>query len=103
MTFYRVQHAGIGFDEMAHYDLCPDLDEGAHGLAVSGSPDGMDGGSRFGGAWDAMDATDEVVVLEGDIIEQIYDGYRVRPTREVARFTVQAWTQMLADGSAYEF
>ena len=98
--FYRVQHKGISFDEMAHHDSCTDLDEGVRGLAVSGSPDGLDGGSRFGGAWDAMDDTDEVIVLEGTIIEQIYDGYCIRPTREIARFTVGEWRQMIEDGTA---
>jgi len=73
-------------------------------LAVSSRADGLDGGGpRFGGAWDALDDDDEVIVLEGYIIKKIYDGYRVRPIREVARFTLTEWEQMLESEEAFEF
>jgi hypothetical protein len=102
--FFRVQTKGISFDEMVNYDSLDGGDDGeVEGLAVSGEPDGMDGGSRFGGAWDAMDDDDDVVILEGKIIASIYDGYRIRPTREVTRFTVAEWSAMLADGSAFDY
>lgn len=37
---------------------------------------------------DAMDDDDEVVVLKGIEVTEIYDGYRIYPTEVVARFTV---------------
>ena len=102
--FFRVQTKGITFAEMADWDSYDGGDDGeSEGLAVCGEPDGMDGGSKFGGAWDAMDDDDEVVILEGSVLARIYDGYRIRPTREVARFTVAEWSQMLDDGSALDW
>jgi hypothetical protein len=104
MRFFRVQSKGYSFDEMAGYDSLDGGDDGTEtGLAVSGSASGLDGGSRFGGAWDAMDEDDEVVVLEGHIVAEIYDGYRIRPTREVARFTIAEWREMLQSGTAQEY
>lgn len=103
MRFFRVQHKFYSFEQMKAYASADGGDGGNVGLAVSGSPTGLDGGSRFGGAWDAMDDDDEVIVLEGIVIEQIYDGYRIEPTREIARFTIAQWREMLKDGSAYDY
>lgn len=104
MKFFRVQSKGYSFEQMAEFDSLDGGDDGAEiGLAVSGRADGRDGGSRFGGAWDAMNDDDEVVVLEGHIVAEIYDGYRIRPTREVARFTVAQWAQMLKSGEAQNY
>jgi len=36
----------------------------------------------------ALSADDEVVVFQGYAICEIYDGWRVVPTKEIARFTV---------------
>ena len=47
-----------------------------------------------------MNQDDEVLILEGYDVEKIYDGYRIKPEREVARFTVREWERMLEDGSA---
>jgi len=91
MRFFRVQGKGHTLEEMKSHVSLSDGHEIQGGLCVSGSADGRDGGSRFGGAWDAMDDDDEVVVLEGDIICKLYDGYRIAPTTEVARFTVGEW------------
>jgi hypothetical protein len=102
--FFRVQHKGYSFEETASFASRDGGDGyGEEGLAVSGSPDGLDGGSRFGGAWDAMDDDDEVLVLEGQVICKIYDGYRIRPTREVARFKVGEWAKMIQNGTAWDW
>lgn len=102
--FFRVQGKGISFEEMQlHTSDCGGEYEEVNGLAVSISPNGMDGGSRFGGAWDAMDDDDELVVLEGTIITEIYDGYLVTPVKEIARFSIAEWEIMLDDGSAWEY
>ena len=101
--FFRVQSKGFSFEDMKTFDSLSGGDGEIEGLTVSGSADGMDGGSRFGGAWDAMNDDDEVVILEGEVIHKIYDGYRINPTHEVARFTVEQWSEMLEDSSAYDF
>jgi hypothetical protein len=101
--FYRVQKKGYSFEDMCNHVSADGGDGYDEGLAVSGRPDGLDGGSRFGGAWDAMDPDDEVIVLEGRILCEIYDGYRIEPTREIARFTVAQWEKMLNDGRAWDW
>lgn len=105
MRFFRVQGKGIRFEDMVNFNSVDGGDDSdtAEGLAVSGRADGLDGGSRFGGSWDAMDNDDEVIVLEGTMVEKIYDGYRIRPTREIARFTVEQWTKMLESGEASNY
>jgi len=102
VNFFRVQHKGIEFEEMKDFCSC-DGDCKANGLAVCLSPNGLDGGSKFGGAWDAMDEDDDLVVLKGRIIDEIYDGYIIRPIAEVARFTIAEWRQMLATGEAWDW
>lgn len=104
MRFFRVQGKGISFKEMCTYRSdCGGEYEESHGLAVSTSPDGLDGGSRFGGAWDAMNDDDELIILEGTVVARIYDGYLVRPTKEIARFKIAEWETMLESGEAWEY
>jgi len=103
MRFFRVQTKGISFEEMAQYDSQDGGDGETVGLAVSSRPNGLDGGSRFGGAYDALDDDDEIIILEGRIVTEIYDGYRIRPTREIARFTIAQWDEMLESGEAWEY
>lgn len=102
--FFRVQGKGYTLEQMqSHVSEDWGEDGGEEGLAVSGFASGLDGGARFGGSWDAMNDDDEVIVLEGDVICKIYDGYRIYPTREVARFTVAEWARMLEDGTASDW
>ena len=104
MRFFRIQEKGISFEEMKYFNSEDVIDGSAEGLCVSGSPHGLDGGSRFGGAWDAYDDNDgEIVIMEGRIISKIYDGYRIRPTREIARFTKKQWSEMLETGEAWYY
>ena len=105
MRFFRVQQKNYSFEQMCTHVSADGGDdmETVGGLAVSGRVDGLDGGSRFGGSWDAMDEDDDVVVLEGHIIARLYDGYRIEPTREVARFKISEWREMLADGRANDY
>jgi hypothetical protein len=103
VRFYRAQTKGIKFSEMVNFNSGSGADDEEIGLAVSGEPSGLDGGSRFGGALDALNDDDEIIVLEGTIIEQIYDGYRIQPTREVARFTVEQWMVKLENETAYDY
>jgi len=105
LRFFRIQKKGISFEEMKTFNSEDVIDVFAEGLCVSGSPNGLDGdgGSRFGGAWDAYDDDGEIVIMEGRIIAKIYDGYRIRPTREIARFTKKQWAEMLETGDAWDY
>jgi len=104
-TFFRVQKKGISFDEMMRYDSIhanEDDDEfRPGGLAASMSPSGREGGGQFGGA--PMDDTMEVVIFTGRTIQQIYDGWLVKPVAEIARFECDEWLDMLETGAAYEY
>lgn len=86
-TYFRAQTKGYSFEQMLSHT----------------SGDGGDGyGAEVGGlcaclsvsellsntVWGALDADDEVVLLTAQKLQTIYDGYRVRPIAEVARFTV---------------
>lgn len=64
-NFFRVQKKGYTFDQMKNFSSVDGGDGYSEGLAVSGSPEGKDGGSRFGGAWEAMNDDDDLVILQG--------------------------------------
>jgi len=102
-NYFRTQKKGYTFEQMKSHTSADGGDGQDVGLAVSGRADGLDGGSRFGGAWDAMDDDDDVIVLTGTVVCEIYDGYRIYPTAEVARFAVSKWNEMLDNGTAYEY
>lgn len=85
--YFRAQTKGYSFTEMQQFV----------------SADGGDGLEEVGGVcavltvsdllnntvMGAMDDDDEVVVFRGYKLAEIYDGYRVEPVEEVARFTVK--------------
>jgi hypothetical protein len=102
-NYFRVQQKGYTFDQMKNFNSVDGGDGENEGLAVSSAPNGIDGGSKFGGAWEAMNDNDDLVILNGQVVCRIYDGYRLIPTAEVARFTIAQWKTMLADGSAYDY
>ena len=99
MRFFRLQDAGISFKKMSRHNSADGGDGGKKGLCVSGRPD------HFGGAEGAYDARrpGEVVILEGRILSEIYDGYRITPTRDVARFSWETWCGMIRDESAWDW
>ena len=99
MNFFRLQDAGITLKKMQKYNSADGGDGSVKGLCVSSSPD------RFGGAEGAYsaDRPGEVVVLKGQVVTEIYDGYRIRPTEIVARFTWSEWKQKIADESAWDY
>ena len=101
MKFFRLQDAGISFDEMCDFVSADGGDgmEDEGGLCVSGRLD------KFGGAEGAYgsDRQAEVVVMTGSILAEIYDGYRIEPRSEVARFGWETWKALLADGSAWDW
>ena len=102
-NYFRVQQKGYTFDQMKNFNSIDGGDGENEGLAVSSAPNGIDGGSKFGGAWEAMNDDDDLVILNGRVICRIYDGYRIIPAAEVARFKISEWKIMLADGSAYDY
>lgn len=103
-TFFRAQTKKISFSKMQKYHS---KHEGKRlpGVAACMCATGLEGGGRFGGAWDALEMDDEVVVFEGEKVKvvEIYDGFVVKPIREIARFTIREWQRKLRDGSAGDF
>lgn len=101
MNFFRLQDAGISFEDMQNYTSADGGDGMGEvgGLCVSGSPD------KFGGAEGAYGPSrpGEVVILKGRKLAEIYDGYRIQPTVEVARFSLEVWEQMIDDETAWDY
>ena len=101
MNFFRLQDAGISLEDMQNYTSADGGDgmEEVGGLCVSSFV------NKFGGAEGAYSnrRPGEVVVLKGHILAEIYDGYRIAPTNEVARFSLEDWQQMIEDETAYEY
>lgn len=75
------------------------MEDEVGGLCVSGFV------NKFGGAEGAYNSRrpGEVVVLKGRILAEIYDGYRIQPTAEIARFSLEVWEQMVEDGTACDY
>jgi hypothetical protein len=100
-NYFRLQDAGISFKDMCSFTSADggDGEEEVGGLCVSMSPD------KFGGAEGAYGAgrQGEVVILKGRKLAEIYDGYRIQPTAEVARFSLEVWEQMVKDESAWDY
>lgn len=101
MKFFRLQDAGISFKDMQNFSSADGGDGMGEvgGLCVSGFV------NKFGGAEGAYNASrpGEVVVLKGHILAEIYDGYRIMPTKEVARFSLTDWQRMVEDGEASDY
>lgn len=97
MNFFRLQAKGIKFEDMQSFVS----DDGGDGSDVGGLCVTDRVGLNFGGAEYAYGDNDaEVVVMTGRILAEIYDGYRIEPTAEVARFAFGEWKKMVEDGRA---
>ena len=86
-------------EDTGEYDILP-------GIAASSFASGLDGSARFGGAWDAYDDDNGAVfILEGDVIEKLYDGVVLdtKTVKIIAKFTKADWSQMLDSGKAYDW
>ena len=103
MNYFRAQGKNITLEQMKTFKsesgADEDYDDFDYGVCASDSP----GPRSFGGAWDALNEDDEIVVFKGQLVKEIYDGYIVYPTQEIARFTIREWREKLADGSAYDY
>lgn len=99
MNYFRLQDRGITLSQMKKFNSTDGGDGQSRGLCVSDRPD------HFGGAEGAYgaDRPGEVVVVKGKVVEQIYDGYRIRPTEVVARFSWAEWKKKIADESAWDY
>jgi hypothetical protein len=104
--FFRAQEKGILFEDMINYISSnggDSDDEQVEGLCACSTPDGKEGGSRFGGAWNALDDDDEIVIFYGVPLYRIYDGWRVKPVKEIARFTIKQWSKMIKSGEVWDY
>lgn len=85
-VFYRAQTKGIPFDDMQAYVSADGGDgmEEVGGVCACSSVNDLLMNTVMG----AMNDDDEVIVFEGVWLADIYDGSRVRPVREIARYTI---------------
>lgn len=98
-TFFRFQEAGIPFADMADFVSADGGDGYDEGLCVTDRISD----TSFGGAAGQASDDYEVVVLTGNVICQIYDGFRIQPLAEVARFTYRRWLEMVESGEADDY
>lgn len=88
-NYFRAQTKGYSFEQMKSYNSVNGgdgyEDEEKEGLCACLTVSDL----LRNTVMDAMDDDDEVVVFSGYKLEEIYDGYRVRPIEEKARFTVK--------------
>jgi len=85
--YIRAQHKGFTFAQLqAHtsHDGGDGLGEDVGGVCACTSVAELRSNTVMG----ALGPDDEVIVFEGVHLSSIYDGERVRPVREIARFTV---------------
>ncbi|MCO5189145.1 MAG: hypothetical protein M9918_13260 [Anaerolineae bacterium] len=86
--FFRLQQPGLTLEQMQEHNSLhgEDLMNG-----ICASDDAYS--TNFGGSCD-----EEVVVIEADVVERIYDGVVVHPTKIVARYTYEEWCDMIDSG-----
>lgn len=103
--FLRYQQAGITLDQMREYNSIHGWDDESDdyfrpgGLAATNV---VEQTPNFGGSWGAYGEKGEVVLFEGYLLENIYDGVLTEPVRIIARFSEEEWLTMLENGQADE-
>jgi len=100
MNYFRAQGKGHTLIEMQNHTSKDGANEGGtEGVCCCDSIDGLLNNTVM----DAMNDDDEVVVIRGQEIAEIYDGYRVYPTEIIARMTVAEFTRLAETGAAYDY
>lgn len=84
-NYFRAQVGSYTLDEMQNYTSLDGGDDGGEqGVCACITVNDL----LHNTVMDAVDDTDEVVVIRARELSEIYDGYRVYPVEIVARFTV---------------
>ena len=98
--YFRVQESGLTIEQMQTHISA----DGGDGMDMLGGICACDSVASLlnNTAMDAANDDDEVIIFEGRKICEIYDGYRVEPVREIARFTVQEFVNMCDEMTAFE-
>lgn len=92
--FFRLQQAGLTLEQMqSHKSIHGVNDDGEFIYLDAVAASDSCNEKNFGGSCE-----DEVVVFVGQVVERIYDGVVVYPTRIVARYEVRQWLQMVENG-----
>jgi len=63
---------------------------------------GIPGDLNFGGTGGGFDGEHEIVVFEGDWIENIYDGCVAYPTKILARYTPSEFKALFESGDIFD-
>ena len=97
--FFRLQAKNISLEEMQNHKSIHGVDDDGEAIyldALAASDNAYETG--FGGSCES-----EVVVFEGNLIERIYDGVVVFPTKMIARFPFEEWCKMVDDGETEQY
>jgi hypothetical protein len=86
-NYFRAQSKGYTFKQMQNFNSADGGDgcENAGGLCACLTVADLLRNTVMGAMYD----NDEVIVIGGYKITEIYDGYRIDPVKEIARFTVK--------------
>lgn len=98
--YFRVQESGLTIAEMQKYTSA----DGGDGMEDEGGICACDSVASLvnNTAMDAANDDDEVVIFAGREICEIYDGYRVEPVNEIARFTVRYFLSNKEEMTSFE-
>lgn len=100
--YFRCQRGHYTLKQMQNFVSGDGGDGGEKGVCAIENNGWFGKPASFGGAWDSMSDDDEVVVLEGRLISEIYDGVRIYPTKIVATYTCKEWTELHETGKIEE-
>lgn len=100
-TYFRLQLGHYTFEQMENYQS----EDGGDGMAEEGGLCACDSvtdltRNTVWPLWNERNA--EVVVFQGHKVCDIYDGARVTPVKEIARYSGGQFKQMVEDGTAYD-
>lgn len=98
--YFRRQDPGLTLNQMQSFKSFLDVDPETGDDIIADGVCVIDNAytTNFGGS-----CADEVVVLEGNVIEEIYDGLVIFPTKIVARFSYEKWCEMIEAGETEQY
>lgn len=100
MNYFRINHSHHTFAEMQNYTSADGGDEleEVGGLCVTNSVSSLVSNTAFFRSDNA-----EIVILRGQKLAEIYDGFRIYPTAEVARFSYAEFIKKLEDETIFDY
>lgn len=100
MNYFRINHSHHTLEEMQNHisaDGGDELEE-VGGICATDSATSLYNNTAFFRSDNA-----EIVVLRGQKLAEIYDGFRIYPTAVVARFSYDEFLAKMQDDTIYDF